>query len=351
MKKVNVLIASRLDLHPGYLDEIAAVDPRVSVKDGLPALVAELKKKGVKGVNIDRLAAQAGPITSLKEDMDALLAEAEVILGTIMFPENMYKRALNLKWVHIANVGVDRFLSSELFEGKATITNSRGGLATPIAEHVLAFMFMLAQNAPRLLANKEKRQWERFNTMELWERTVGVIGMGAIGSEIIRVTKGVGMRVVATRRSAIKREAGKDGVDTVFPVKELPAMLHECDFLVIAAPLTDETRHMISDAQFRTMKPSAYIINIGRGPIIDEPALIRALKEGRIAGAGLDVFETEPLPTESELWTMPNVLISAHSAGVSDRRSQRLIKLFCDNLKRYVNGQELFNVVTKDKAY
>ena len=351
MKKVNVLIASRLDLHPGYPDEIAAVDPRVSAKDGLPALVAELKKKGVTGVNLERLAAQAGPIYNPKEDMDALLAEAEVVFGTIIFPDNMYKRAPNLKWVHIANVGVDRFLGGELFDGKATITNSRGGLATPIAEHVLTFMLMLAQNAPRLMANKQKRQWDRFNTMEIWDRTVGIIGMGAIGNEIIRLTRGVGMRVVATRRSATKREAGKDGVDMVFPVNELPDMLHECDFVVIAAPLTNETRHMISDAQFKAMKPSSYIINIGRGPIIDEPALIRALKEGRIAGAGLDVFETEPLPVESELWGMPNVLISSHGAGVSDRRSQRLVKMFCDNLKRYVNGQELFNVVTRDKAY
>jgi D-2-hydroxyacid dehydrogenase (NADP+) len=351
MDKINVLIASRLELHPGYLAEIAAAHPRIAVKDGLPALIADLKRRGVKGVNVERLALEAGPLTGITGDLDTLLADAEVIFGTILFPADLMKRAPKLKWIHIANVGVDRFLSGELFAGNWTITNSRGALATPIAEHVLTFMLMLAQNASRLMENQAQRRWERYSTLELQNRTVGIIGMGAIGREISRVTKGIGMRVIATRRSAARREAGEDGVDLVYPVKDLPAMLQDCDFLVIAAPLTPETRHMISDREFTAMKPSAFIINIGRGPIIDEAALIRALKAKRIAGAGLDVFETEPLPPESELWSMPDVFVSPHMAGVSDRRSHRLIKLFCDNLRLYADGKPLMNVVTKDMPY
>ncbi len=352
MDKVNILVVSRLNFHSGFLQDIASVDPRVSVKDGVSQFVAELRKKGSKDVNVARLEQEVNLVPSSPGDFDKLLAEAEVVLGSVLFPESLLKRAPRLKWVHIANVGIDRYIAStDLFKGGVTVTNSRGGVAVPIAEQVLTFMCMLAKNAPRLMANKEKRLWERFITMELQGRVVGLVGLGAIASEVVRLAKGVGMKVIATKRSATKREKNVSGVDEIYPLKEFHQLIHDSDFLVIAAPLTDETRGMIGEAELRAMKPSAFLINIARGPIINEPVLIRALKEGWIAGAGLDVFQTEPLPPESELWGLPNVVMSSHMSGSSDRRSQRLIKLFCDNLKRYLAGEPLFNVVTLEKGY
>ncbi|MFH0847695.1 MAG: D-2-hydroxyacid dehydrogenase [Chloroflexota bacterium] len=352
MDKVNVLVVSRLNFHPTFLKDIAAVDPRVSVKDAVKQFVDEMRKKGSKDVNLARLEQEIKVTPSSPGDFDKLLSEAEVILGSVMFPENLLKRAPKLKWVHIANVGIDRYVAgTDLFKGNITVTNSRGGVAVPIAEQVLTFMCMLAKNAPRLMADKEKRVWDRFITMELQDRVVGLVGLGAIASEVVRVAKGVGMKVIATKRSATRRQKNVDGVDELYPLKELHQMIHDSDFLVIAAPLTDETRGMIGEAELRAMKPTAFLINIARGPIVNEPVLIRALKEKWIAGAGLDVFQTEPLPPESELWGLPNVVMSSHMAGSSDRRSQRLIKLFCDDLKLYLAGKPLFNVVNLEKGY
>ncbi len=351
MDKVNVLVVSRTDLYAGYLEEIAAVDPRISIKDGVKSFVTELRSKGVKGANVDRLEQQAKLMKGAEEDLDSLLAEAEVILGGTMFPDNLLTRAPRLKWVHITSVGVDRHLSRDFFKGDIMVTNSRGCTAIPIAEHVLTLMLMLAKNAPCLLENKRNRRWERFIAMELRDRVVGLIGLGAIGSEVARLTKGMGMKVIATRKSATRRESGLSGVDSVYPLRELPELLHESDFVVIAAPLTEGTRRMIGEAQLRAMKSTSFLINVARGPIVDEPVLIRALKEGWIAGAGLDVFETEPLPPDNELWQMPNVILTPHMAGSSNRRAQRLVSLFCENLARYVAGQPLQNVIDKEKAY
>lgn len=187
--------------------------------------------------------------------------------------------------------------------------------------------------------------------MELRDRTVGIIGLGAIGGEVARLAKGIGMKVIATRRSATRRESGVFGVDELYPYLDLLQMLSESDLVVIAAPLTAETRGMIGEAELRAMRPTAYLINVARGPIINQSALIKALREGWIAGAGLDVFETEPLPPDSELWDLPNVILSSHMAGSTDRRSQRVLGLFCENLRRYLAGEQLLNVIDRQQGY
>ena len=215
MNKVNVLIVSKLDLYHGFNSDISALDSSILVKDGVNQLVTELRKNGVKGATIDRMAKQANMVKGNEENLDSLLAEAEVIFGSVLFPENMAARAPRLKWVHINNVGIDRYLAMDFFTNpNITVTNSRGGVAIPIAEHVLTFMLMLAKNAPRMLDNKREKVWERFVTLELRDRVIGIIGLGAIGSEIARLAKGVGMRVIATRRSATRRE---QGIDPHFP--------------------------------------------------------------------------------------------------------------------------------------
>ena len=228
-------------LHPDYMEDIAAVGSRVSVKDGAEQFVAELRRKGRAGPSVDRLEKEVGVgrVPEAKEDLDTLLAKAEVVFGTLLFPDDLLLRAPRLKWIHTTAVGMERYLPTGVFDSDVIVTNSRGATALPIAEHTLAFMFMLARDVPRLLAAKQNRRWERFYTLELNRRTVGIIGLGAIGKEVARLAKSVGMKVIATKRSVKKRESGVLGIDELYPRSELLQMLSESDFVVIAAPLTE----------------------------------------------------------------------------------------------------------------
>ncbi len=349
MAKVNILIVTRMELYAGFMDEIAAVSPLVSVQNGVKLFAAEQRLYDVKNRPVDM--PELERIKNASRELDSLLAEADIIMGGLIFPQNMFKRAPHLKWLHITTVGMERYTSMDFMQSNIIITNSRGVISIPIAEHAVMFMMMLAKNARRLIISKENKLWDRFTTPELYGKTVGLIGTGSIGSEIAKRVKGLGMRVIATRRSATRNGPGTADIDEMFPPDQLKEMLHNSDFVVVAAPLTDETKGMMGVDEFKAMKKTAFIINIARGPIINETAMTRALKEGWIAGAGLDVFEKEPLPQESELWTMPNVIISPHSSGVSERQPYRLVALFCDNLERYLNNKPLLNLITPGKGY
>ncbi len=356
MSKVNVLILTRPRSHQGYRDDIAAVDPRISARDGTDSFITELRRSGNRSPMANYFVNRMGPGTDEKppvgqEDLDSLLAQAEVIFGVLLFPDNLLARAPKLKWIHIGGTGIDPYIASGIFDGNVTVTNSRGAVAIPIAEHALTFIMMLAKKAPQLLENKRKRLWEPFNTMEVRNRTVGLIGLGAIGSEIAKLARGCGMRVIATRKSSTQHESGVAGVDELYPGKDLPRLLGESDFVVIAAPLTPETKGMINEQTLHMMKSTAYLINIARGQIVNQPDLIKALREGWIAGAGLDVFEKEPLPPDNEMWQLPNVVMSFHMAGFTDTNHQRVIDLFKNNLRRYLAGEKLFNIVDKQKRY
>jgi D-2-hydroxyacid dehydrogenase (NADP+) len=355
MDKVNVLIVSKEGLPKDYLQVISSLDPRILAKDGIRQFVAELRRKGMKGRRIDILERQVHQESnqngSQVETLDTMLAQAEVIFAAVLIPDDLFSRAPRLKWLHFGTTGLESYGSQVHCENGVLITNSRGCLAVPIAEHSLGFMFMLSKNAPRLLSDKENRHWERFKTLELRDRVVGIVGLGAIGTEIARLAKGIGMKVLAIKRSAERKESNVSGVDELYPRGELLQMLSESDFVVLAVPLTPETRMMFGEKEFRAMKPSSYLINISRGKVIDQPALIRSLKEGWIAGAGLDVFETEPLPADNELWDLPNVIISPHMSGHTDRSDNRILGIFQENLKRYLAGEELLNVIDWEKGY
>ena len=349
MAKVNVLIVSGPDLYPGALEEITSVSSLVSVKDGVSQFIAEQRQHGIEWTHTERLKKES-IVKQGDEDLDSLLAEAEVIFGRFPLSQDMLERAPKLKWVHSSSVGVD-YMSTDLTKANVIVTNSRGVPAIPIAEHALMLMFMLAKNAQRLVINKEKKLWERFQTFELRDKTVGLIGLGAIGSEIARLAKGVGMKVIATRRSALKTEQGINAIDAMYPLCQLQELLQQSDYVIIAAPLTAETEGMIGEDQLKAMRQTAFILNIARGRIINESALIKALKENWIAGAGLDVFENEPLSQSNELWLLPNVIISPHISGISDRRPYRLVAAFCENLRRYINKEPLLNVISSVKRY
>lgn len=349
MMSVNVLVVSSQDLDKSFIEDIGAIDPRVTVKDGRKAFAAEIIKTKRQGLPEDRLLKQAGlnrdgKLPELQEDLDSLLTQADVVFGTSRLPYNMLSRAPRLNWIHVASAGLDA-VPTDIFGGRATVTNSRGAVASPMAEQALSFMCMLAKNAPRLLDNKKNKRWERFVTIELRYKTVGIIALGAVGCEVTRLAKGIGMKVIATEKAAIRRGSNMWGVDEIYPSQDLHEVLAESDFVVVASPLTKETMAMIGEKELRAMKPTAYLINISRGKILDQSALIRALKEGWIAGAGLDVVETEPLPADSELWGLPNVILSSHMAGSVETRSGRILGLFCQNLKSYLAGQQLRNIV------
>lgn len=332
MESLNVLVTTPIG--DGFLRQIAVVSPKIKLRN-----VSDLAR-----------AERRGDFTS-KEKFDAILAEAEVLYG-LRLPQNVIARAPKLKWVQMMSAGVDFFLDNEFRQSSVIMTNVSGIHATPISEFVLGLMLMFVKQAPLYFQLKQDRQWKRdpFALTVLSSKTVGVVGLGSIGREIARLAKAFGMMVVATRRSA-KRVGRARYVDIMLPRAQLPELLSESDFVVLCLPLTHETDRLIGEKELQTMKSTAYLINVARGEIVDEEALIRALDEHWIAGAGLDVFATEPLPSDSRLWEFPNVIFSPHVAGGTDDYNVRATGLFCENLRRYLNGKKLLNVVDKKKGY
>ncbi len=231
------------------------------------------------------------------------------------------------------------------------VTNASGVHPVQIAEHVFALLLAHVRKLPQTIRNQSEHGWEAppgETVNELYQRTLLVIGLGAIGERTSRLGYALGMRVIGIRRTVAEPPAE---VDALYTPDRLLEVLPNADFVALAAPLTKDTFHMIGERELAAMKPSAFIANIGRGKLINEPALVRALREGRIAGAGLDVFETEPLPPDSPLWSMPNVIVTPHYAGTSPRYHERAMRIFLDNLRRYREGAELRNVVDKRNVY
>ncbi len=273
-------------------------------------------------------------------------ANALACLG-LASPQRVYAAAPELTWVHSLTVGVEGLLTPEFAATPYVLTNSRGANAPPIAEHVLAMVLGFARGLHRSARLQSEGRWERqFRYLfEISGLTLGIIGLGAVGREVARRARALGMRVLATRRApgATCPEADATG--------SLETVLQESDFVVIAVPLTGETRGLINAAALAHIKPSAYLINVARGEVVDEPALVAALQAGRLAGAGLDVFATEPLPPDSPLWQLPDVVITPHQAAASPRTMERTMAIWADNLQRFATGAPLRNVVDKVLGY
>ncbi len=330
MEPVNIVVTTPIG--DNYKQPIADISPRLKLTDVSGLFRAE----------------QSGDLAA-REKLDRLLAEAEVVFG-LRLPQNIIRRAPKLKWIQVMSAGVNRFLDAEMVASPVTLTNVSGIHATSIGEFVLMLMLTLAKGAPLCFQLKQERQWKRFPPAVLRTKTVGIVGLGHIGREVARLSKAFHMRVLATRRSA--KQAGRARyVDMLLPRERLPQLLGQSDFVVLALPLTSETNKLLGAKELRAMKPTAYLINIARGEIVDEAALVRALEERWIAGAGLDVFTTEPLPPDSKLWSLPNVILSAHISGMMEDYTERATEVFCENLKRYVNGQRLRNMVNKKRGY
>ncbi len=283
--------------------------------------------------------------SSRKEALRAI-EDADIVFGWI--DRELFLAAKNLKWIQVLTAGVNRLLFPELVESQVLLTNASGIHRIPISEIVMAMALALAKKLHKYIQFKNEGLWKRVQTEELAGKTMGILGLGSIGMETAWKAKCFDMRVLALKKRPIRRPTY---IDEVLGPEDLDYLLRESDFLVITVPLTDETYHMIGERELRMMKPTAYLINVARGAIIDTRALIKALKEGWIAGAALDVFEEEPLPKDSELWKLDNVIITPHIAGMSIHYDERAVEIFCKNLKRFLENKPLINLVDKKVGY
>ena len=258
-----------------------------------------------------------------------------------------------LRWVQTVSAGVDRMDFEELRRRGIPLTNSSGIHANNIAEHIMSLMLAFARKLPFLVREQEQHRWSsevgRISSFEITGQTLLVLGLGKIGEQLAVRGKGMQMRVIATRR---RIEIDRESVaDEVFPLSALAERIGEADHVAITLPLTRDTEGLFSAALIEKMKPGAYLYNIGRGSIIDQDALIKALQSGRLGGAGLDVTTPEPLPADSPLWDLDNVIITPHTSGSSPKLMERAVALWIDNLKRFLAGEPLRNIVDLDAGY
>lgn len=245
-----------------------------------------------------------------------------------------------LRWLHTYSAGVDHWIFQKMLDRGVRLTNSSGASAVPIAHTVMLYLLALSRDLRRFLEAQRRHAWEPRAIADLGGRVLGVVGLGPIGMEVARLGQAFGMRVIGVRRAV----RGDEPCET-WPLARLDELLPIVDDLVIALPLAAETRHILDARRLSLLRPTACVVNVGRGELIEEAALAAALAEGRLGGAGLDVFEVEPLPAESLLWDLPNVVITPHCAGTNPGNDERATTIFLDNLSRWVRGEALRNEV------
>ncbi len=338
MKKITVL--SLIKFTEEQLDKLRQVSPRLDVYQATAASVDKLPP-------------------SLRNNIEVLYGWGKTIDEAHRLP--------HLKWIQTYSAGVNNLLDKPVWQSPVIISSMNGIHAIPMAEHALAMMLAFRWQIPTMLnlqhqASWATERWDKFSRPELRESALGIVGYGAIGRELARQANALGMRVLATNRSGLRRPATGYNIpgvgdpqatipDTIYPTNNLPAMLPQCDYVVVLTPLTLETRHLIDAAALESMKSSAVFINLSRGEVVDETALINTLQQGKIAGAGLDVFETEPLPADSPLWKLDNVIVSPHVSGFTPNYDDRASDVFAENLRRYLDGKTLLNQVKKERGY
>ncbi len=302
------------------------------------------------------------------DDMDTgtLLDGDEEILYCFMPPRDLSK-VPRLKWVQLHSAGINHLQEHPILQSDVLITTTSGIHAVPIGEFSIGMMLALARRIPRMVRAQERGEWvtDRWRILfgtEMHGKTLGVVGYGSIGREVARIAKqSFNMRVLALSRSGERQDHGyvEPGVgdpegkcpNAWFRPNQLLELLAQSDFVLIGVPLTPETRGLIGERELHAMKPTAFLVHIARGEIVDENALVRALKEGWIAGAGLDVFAQEPLPRESELWKLENLILSPHVSAATANYDDRAVNLFAENLRRYLRGDPLLNLVNRKLAY
>ncbi len=291
--------------------------------------------------------------------------EAEIYYALSRVPP--LAKAPNLQWVQAHYAGVDSLKDSELWQSDVLITTASGVHAVNIAQYALTQILTWAHRVPNWFKYKQTKKWgdnrwDTFVPQELQDKTLGILGYGSIGRELARLAKPFGCKILVTNRDARQltdtgySEVGSGDVegnlpDRVYPSEATRSMLAECDFVVITLPLTERTHYLFDEEMFKAMKPSAFLVNVGRGAIIKEADLVRGLKKGWLAGAGLDVYEEEPLPEDSPLWELENVILTPHISGFTPHYDERATDIFVENLRRYLAGEPLLNLVNREEGY
>jgi phosphoglycerate dehydrogenase-like enzyme len=338
----QITLLGLIQFTEAQLDKLRAVSPRLEVEQHPEASFDELPE-------------------SLRQRVEILYGSGEAAQEAHRFPQ--------LKWLQVHSAGVDYLVDKPIWSSNVVITSLSGVHPAPMAEHALAMMLAFRWNL--LLMQRLQRQqewpqdrWQHFARPELRDSTVGIVGYGAVGRELARQAHALGMRVLAVNSSGQRRphqgysEPGlgdplADIPAEIYPTEALLEMLPECDYVVLFLPLTPATHHLFGADAFARMKETAFFFNLGRGAVVDEAALVDALQWNQIAGAGLDVFEQEPLPADSPLWHMEpeRVIISPHVAGFSPRYDERASDLFAENLRRYLAHDPLLNLVERERGY
>jgi phosphoglycerate dehydrogenase-like enzyme len=287
--------------------------------------------------------------------IDEEIADAEIVIAWSLRPEQ-FEAARKLRWIHSPAAAVHQLLFVELVRSDVILTNAREVHGPVVAEHAIALMFALAKKIPQAVRLQQKHLWGQvtmWNSQprprELAGATLGLVGLGSIGREVAKRAAALGMRVIAVRDNPEKGSV--PGVDQVYASSELETLLQQSDYVVLAVPVTPATRGLINAVTLSKMKPDACLINVGRGQLVDEPALTSALLARQIAGAALDVFVEEPLPPDSPLWDLDDLLITPHTAGLTEKLWMRHYELFSANLLRYLAGEPLLGLVDKISGY
>jgi phosphoglycerate dehydrogenase-like enzyme len=306
----------------------------------------DLLKKSLTGVKI--------VVGNTPEAFEQAAANASVLLnwsGSHGLFQKVFGMCTNLRWVHLRSAGLDKALSPELCESSVPLTNGSGVFSAALAEFVLGAILYFAKDFRRMIRNQMAQVWEGFDVMPVAGQTVGIIGYGDIGRATAARVRPLGVKVFALKRHVPQVPAADPLVEKTFGPGQRAEMLSLCDYVVVATPLTSETRGMIGAPEFLAMKSTAVVVNVGRGPIIDEKALISALSKGGIKGAALDVFDEEPLPQDHPFYKLENVLLSPHCADHTPDWLDNAMKFFIEQFERYRKGEALFNLVDKKLGY
>ncbi len=329
---INVIVA--MDFSDEIMDQLRAISPRLHIERYHPKVP------------------------------ESAYADAEVLYTARDFPEP--EQAPRLRWIQAHSAGANHFLDRPIVQAEdVEITTATGIHATPMAEYILAMMLAFTYRLPQHRRAQDRAEWAHNlpPITTLRGQTLGIVGYGSVGRELARIADQMGVVVVATKRDMRQTsteekyvESGLGDVDAeiplrLYPPQALASMVQVCDFVALTLPLTDETHHLVNEAIFEAMKPSAYLINVARGAVVDEAALISALAAEKIAGAALDVTEQEPLPSTSPLWQMENVLITPHVSGNNSRYHERAAALFAENLERYLENKPLLNKLDRTHGY
>jgi phosphoglycerate dehydrogenase-like enzyme len=346
-ESLNILITSYLE--PEFVEQVRQVDPRLQVVYRLELIAPPRYIADHNG--------QADYRRTPEQDAQwqQLLRQADILFDFDHSHRNdLPELAPNVKWIQFTSSGIGVFIKNSRYAERmpqTVFTTASGVHAQPLAEFCLLVMLMFTRNLWRMQEYQRRQEWERYTGSDLRGSTLTLVGVGRVGSKVAEFARAVGMHVIGVVRNAEHRDLASMNVDELYAASELLSVLPRTDYLVLIAPHTPETENLIGRRELAALPRGAVIINIARGQLVVEEELVAALRSGHLAGAGLDVFAAEPLPTDSPLWTMPNVLVSPHSASTSDRENQLITDLFCENLRRYLDGRPLLNVLDPERMY